>query len=222
MDIGRENSPSLPTYRRALVPELLRQCVTFKEYLRTFFRDRFSHLQLIDLATGNGQFPLELAQQQELLGLEQITASDKDMSFMEKAGNRTLLEKEGVILKCIDIVKEVKSANLVRIIWGDPVEELPESDLYDIACLNAPYIAGKRGFFDEALAYTLYITKPKGLVFISLNEVGGETIMKEVVPKKYPIQRIDDFNGYPSTNFTERHPLTKRKCSIYVIIKDQQ
>ena len=134
MDRSREQSQ----YFRSFVPEELRRCSSFRDYLRLFFGDKFGSLRLIDLATGNGRFPLVVARQKRSLGVVEIVASDKDLSFIEKSGNRQRLEKAGVVIERRDVEQVYKDERLAGVLWGDQVEELPDNQRYDVVCLNAP------------------------------------------------------------------------------------
>src|SRR4030042_516728 len=100
--------------------------------LKQIFGER-QKLLVLDIASGFGEFPLELAQKKDELGVEKVIVSDVNPELMQ--ANASALAAVGVEIRKIDVNK----AEL-----DGPV---------DVITLNAPYMGGKDSFVVAAVTF---------------------------------------------------------------------
>lgn len=170
-----------PISYRPLV-ERLRNADSFGEIIGIVFGQR-KDLTLLDLGTGDGKFPLSVAQKKEIFGIQNIVAVDIDLKQLES--QRVALTNDGVQMRQVDI------------------RAYPQSDeRFDIITLNAPVIQTDNTFIDPALALVRGITTRPGFVIIRPTIFDSyDPIIKADVDRDIPMIEYKPLHGLPKATW---------------------
>jgi len=175
---------------------------SLKQLIRNVFNE-INELSLIDVGSGFGEFPLEIAKISDFLGISSITASDLNVSLMDE--RREDLLRLGVEIKEID---------------AKQMHKLEER--YDLVTLNAPQAYGENAFAEEAIRNSFPILNTPGLLLLRMDESSDDVTFKPEwgIPKDYPTVKFRKLEGLPNSAFSKG--FFQGTPGVYVALKPEQ